>query len=293
MGIRKLNTTAYHPQCDGMVERFNRTLKTILRKHAAMFGPQWDRYLPGVLWAYRNVPHESTGEKPSYLLFGVDCRTPTEAAYIPPSSLYPADVSEYKEALCLSLSAAKDLAAKNIQKAQTKYKKYYDKARGAQPASLSVGKWVLVRFPQDETGSNRKLSRPWHGPYRIASKQDPDVCVGKVYFPQEPHIRVHELRVKRCPANFPASFYWYGGKRRGPGRHPSGSPSSWMHRTMLLMVRGHLRVRTMLTWIGMAPLRARMALALIQLRKMKIPIRMTLKSCVRMMSSMPQATRMT
>ena len=52
LGIRKLNTTSYHPQCDGMVERFNRTLKTILRKHAGTFGNQWDRYLSGVLWAY-------------------------------------------------------------------------------------------------------------------------------------------------------------------------------------------------------------------------------------------------
>ena len=75
LGIRKLNTTAYHPQCDGMVERFNRTLKTILRKHAATYGSQWDCYLYGVLYAYRNVPHDSTGEKPSYLLYGVDCRT--------------------------------------------------------------------------------------------------------------------------------------------------------------------------------------------------------------------------
>ena len=37
LGIKKLNTTAYHPQCDGMVERFNRTLKKILRKPAAKF----------------------------------------------------------------------------------------------------------------------------------------------------------------------------------------------------------------------------------------------------------------
>ncbi len=39
LGTRKVNTTAYHPQCDGMVERFNRTLKAMLRKHAAQFGP--------------------------------------------------------------------------------------------------------------------------------------------------------------------------------------------------------------------------------------------------------------
>ena len=48
MGIQKLNTTAYHPQCDGMVERFNRTLKTIIRKHAATFGDEWDTYLYGI-----------------------------------------------------------------------------------------------------------------------------------------------------------------------------------------------------------------------------------------------------
>ena len=45
LGITKLNITAHHPQCDGMVERFNRTLKTMLRKLAATFGSQRDRYL--------------------------------------------------------------------------------------------------------------------------------------------------------------------------------------------------------------------------------------------------------
>jgi len=45
LGMRKLNTTAYHSQCDGMVERFNHTLKITLCKHAATFGCQWDRYL--------------------------------------------------------------------------------------------------------------------------------------------------------------------------------------------------------------------------------------------------------
>ena len=68
LGITKLNTTAYHPECDGMVERFNRTLKTMLRKHVSRFSSQWDRYLPGILWAYRNTPHDSTGEKTILLI---------------------------------------------------------------------------------------------------------------------------------------------------------------------------------------------------------------------------------
>ena len=49
LGTKKLNTTAYHPQCDGMVERFNRTLKPVLRKHATTFGLQWDEYLYGLV----------------------------------------------------------------------------------------------------------------------------------------------------------------------------------------------------------------------------------------------------
>ena len=130
LGISELNTTAYHPQCDGAVERFNRTLKSILRKHAARFGSQWDRYLPGVLWAYRNTPHTSTGEKPSFLLYGVDCRTPTEAAYLPVSDIRtvcPSNVEDYREELMISVSSAIELTATNIQRAQSRYKENYDR----------------------------------------------------------------------------------------------------------------------------------------------------------------------
>ena len=51
LGITKLNTTAYHPQ-------------SMLQKHAAQFGKEWEKNVYGVLWAYRNTPHENTYEKP-------------------------------------------------------------------------------------------------------------------------------------------------------------------------------------------------------------------------------------
>ena len=86
LGIEKLKTTAHHPECDGAVECFNRTLKSMLRKQAATHGTQRDQNIHGVLWAYRNTSHTSTGEKPSYLLFVMDCRSPTEAALLPPKS---------------------------------------------------------------------------------------------------------------------------------------------------------------------------------------------------------------
>ena len=153
LGIVKLNTTAYHPQCDGMVEQLNRMLKAMLRKK---FGRQWDRFLPGVLWAYRNTPHESSKEKPSFLLFGIDLQSPTEVALLPPEPVELTEVTDYHEELVLSLSSARELAAKSIKTAQHHYKEQYDKK--SRPVKLKVGEWVFVRFPQVETGKQHKLS---------------------------------------------------------------------------------------------------------------------------------------
>jgi len=55
----------------------------MLCRHAVKFVTQLDRYLYGILWAYRNTPHDSTKQNPSYLLFGTNCHTPTEAAFLP------------------------------------------------------------------------------------------------------------------------------------------------------------------------------------------------------------------
>ena len=164
LGTTKLNTTAYHLQCDGMMEHMNRTLKSMLRKHVAQFGSQWDRYLPGILWAYRNTPHELTKEKPSFLLYGVDCRSPTVAAQLPTEQLGLIEISDYREELVLSLSSARELAVSSIRAAELRYKQQYD--RKSRPVTFKLGHWVLVRFPQDETCKQRMLSRPWHGPYK-------------------------------------------------------------------------------------------------------------------------------
>ena len=218
LGIEKLNTTAYHPQCDGMVERFNRTLKAMLRKRAAQFGSQWDKQLSGVLWAYRNTPHETTGEKPSFLLFGWDCRSPTEAAFLPAEAVTPTSVCDYREELMLSLTLARKSALESIRRSQGKYKAQYD--RKSSDYQYRLGDWVLIRFPSEETGKLRKLSRPWHGPYRVTSCNETNVTAVKLYFPREDAIQVHQTRVKPCPEGFMAGYYWYGNKRKGPGRPP-------------------------------------------------------------------------
>ena len=62
--MQKLNTTAYHPQLDGLVENFNRNLRAMLAKYATRFGVNWDEHLHHLLFAYQTKPHKSTGESP-------------------------------------------------------------------------------------------------------------------------------------------------------------------------------------------------------------------------------------
>ena len=193
--IEKLNTTAYHPECDGMVERFNRTL---IRKRAAQFGVQWENHLPALLWAYRNAPHDSTGDKPSFLLFGWDCRSPVEASLLPVNQdVSYTTVADYREELVLTLSTARQTALETIRKAQKRYNAQYD--RHADDYQYRIGDWVLIRFPSEESGRLRKLSRPWHGPYRVKTCNDTNVTATKVYFPLERPVHVHQNRVKPCP----------------------------------------------------------------------------------------------
>ncbi len=71
LGIKSIRTSVYHPQTDGLVERFNRTLKTMIRKFVHEDAKNWDRWLEPLLFAVREVPQASTGFPPLSFFLGV------------------------------------------------------------------------------------------------------------------------------------------------------------------------------------------------------------------------------
>ena len=87
----------------------------MIRKHVDQFGVQCDKYLSGLLWAYQNTTHESTGEKPSFLLYGFDRRIPTETALLQPREIQASEDPDYREKIVLSLSHALQIAVISIQ----------------------------------------------------------------------------------------------------------------------------------------------------------------------------------
>ena len=122
------------------------------------------------------------------------------------------------------------MAVASVKEAQKNYKKQYDKKSTV--IDYKLGDWVFVHFPEEETGKKRKVSRPWYGPFRVVARRDPNLTVTKVYFPEDTPIEIHQLRVCPSPNALPAGFYWYGARRRSPGRTPN-----WLQR-MLAMTNG-------------------------------------------------------
>ena len=78
LGVHKTRTTPLHPQSDGLVERFNRTLATQLAILTSQHQRDWDRHLPLVLWSYRTAVQESSHCTPAALMFGRELRTPVD-----------------------------------------------------------------------------------------------------------------------------------------------------------------------------------------------------------------------
>ena len=78
MGTDRAFTTAYHPQTDGLTERFNKTLAEMISMYVSSDNKDWDQILPYVLFAYRTSVHQSTLEKPFYLQFGRDPKLPLD-----------------------------------------------------------------------------------------------------------------------------------------------------------------------------------------------------------------------
>ena len=127
LGLKKVNTTAYHPQTDGLVERFNRTLTDMLSKKVLRSGKDWDVQLSYVLFAYRASPQQSTGESPFFLLYGRDPALPTEEMLKFSLDRDGIDVGDYRSEIALRMSTAWESAQSKIKNAQQRQKFQHDK----------------------------------------------------------------------------------------------------------------------------------------------------------------------
>lgn len=87
LGISKSHTTPYHPQSDGLVERFNRTLLNMLSTTAVENPFEWEDHLRPLCMAYNMSVNPTTGYTPFYLMYGRQARMPIELVHGSPSAI--------------------------------------------------------------------------------------------------------------------------------------------------------------------------------------------------------------
>ena len=167
LAITKLFTTAYHPQCNGQVERFNRTLKTALTAFVNEEHSDWDTYIEAVAFAYRTTVMAAIWNTPFYLVHGCDARLPTAVISGPKSELTQ-DARHYGLEVTKRIRRAFDIARKFQLDADRKRKEHYD--RSHHQAEFLPGSLVLLHRPVLSPGIATKMQNKFTGPYRVARR---------------------------------------------------------------------------------------------------------------------------
>ena len=205
LGIDKLRSTAYRPESQGQIERFHRTLNTMLGKVVDDNQRNWEFHVDPVLAAYRATVHESTQHTPNFLVFGREVNLPLDLAFgidaneAQAYDSYDAFVSNQQD----RLRSAFALAREALGKAVSRNKRRYDMR--ARPKEFSVGSWVWHYCPRRITGKSPKWQKLYSGPFLVVG------IVGAVNLILQKSQRAksfitHIDKVKKCFSETPVSW---------------------------------------------------------------------------------------
>ncbi|CEP07117.1 hypothetical protein [Parasitella parasitica] len=179
LGISRSLTSVEHPQSDGLVERFNRTLKASLSIVAGQEPNTWCEYLPFVTFAYNTAKQASTGFSPFKIMHGRDAELPLFNPVKIQENTRP-NARNWGQFLNRTIPMIHSKALENIKKAQDSQAKYYDK-KSSTVKSFNNGDLVLRRNRKTGGFPKERWSGPWiitgptnyeHTAYNITDKKN-------------------------------------------------------------------------------------------------------------------------
>ena len=185
-GINQTRTAPYRPNSDGLVERFNRTLKQMLRSFATENPQNWDDYLPYLMMAYRATQNQSSGCTPNLVFLNREISCPVDLMFgPPPNAIDEVCPVEYIEWVKSAMALTNEFVFKNLGKAATRQKSYYDQK--LKPRQYKEGDWVWRFYPPT---ANQKINYGWTGPYLVLKRiLEADYSIQKR--PGKPILNVH------------------------------------------------------------------------------------------------------
>ena len=164
LDISQVYSTIYRPQANGMNERWNKTLKTMLAKATVDHPKSWNKFIPMVLFAYREITQDSTGFSPFELMFGANPRGPLSVfkERILGKEVIDEDsfnvVTKIRERIIYGVKNAQE----NAEKQSERQRNIKNKNRYLR--SLEEDDQVYVGLPKNKGDTS------WHGPYLVLKK---------------------------------------------------------------------------------------------------------------------------
>ena len=212
LGIQQRNSSAYHPQSQGAIERFHQSMKYMLKTYCHDNGKDWDEGLPFVLFAARETVSDSLGFSPFELVFGHNVRGPLKCLKEKLLCQQPSSgLIDYVSCFRDRLYAARKLAKTHLESAQIQMKKWYD--RKSRSRSFSPGDQVLLLSPVP----GQPLQARFRGPYTVERR------VGDVdYVIMTPDRR----KTRRlCHINLLKAYHQRSGQSGQRGAPPAVTPA--------------------------------------------------------------------
>ena len=150
LGSKRIRTTAYHPQSNGLIENFHKTLKTAIT--SSPYVKNWSEELPIILLALRATINAEAEVSPAEALYGQELRLPGDVFSPNP----PHDANENSKRIARATTALQ-----NISHHDSKRHSYF-------PSSLKTCTHAFIRDDRVKPA----FIPPYQGPFKILDRSD-------------------------------------------------------------------------------------------------------------------------
>ena len=207
--VTKVTSTPSHPRGNGLVERQNRTLLTLLRVYTSRRMLDWDEHIDGDLGAYNSTRHATTGFSPYMLQHDAEKSIPLSFIYPEFAAREFESKEEFVEHLLARQHEIHELVRRNTLQAQVRQKQKFDRHLKANAHAVGDAVWVFCHI--SPKGGTRKLLRAWRGPNKVT-----DVLQDGRLYVLDTGQKVHFERLKK---HVPAPWDWATHQPFGPDQN--------------------------------------------------------------------------
>ena len=167
--VKKTRSTAYHPESNGLIEKFNQTLGQLIRTHV-LENQDWDEDIDLLMAAYRSTKHPATGYSPNYMMLGREVYSPLELQFPIRNNHISHLTDQHRYAVELQ-----ERLSKCYLEARTKLKETAERQKRDYDTRTMKNAYDVESLVYKFNNVHHKFETPWSGPYIVLKKFSPAV----------------------------------------------------------------------------------------------------------------------